>query len=195
MSDLCWVCEDARPDSSRRGAAGACSKCWHRLRKRFGNDCWESTAREFIARGDGGELLAWVPCRLCGKGRVSLAKSQSMLCPKCAGKVPLGSMSPADRKLYARIINKRRKQARRARQEAEDRRMAVLRAKMREALEPVPLTPRAKALLQARQDPGRNVIAVPMGEGDSFHYVYFTPFINAKGDIDVRPCPDHLKAP
>jgi hypothetical protein len=104
-------------------------------------------------------------------------------------------MPPADRKLYARIINKRRKQARRARQEAEDRRMAVLRARMQEALEPVPLTPRAKALSQARKDPSRQVIPVPMGEGDSFHYVYFAPFINAKGDIDVRPCPDHLKAP
>jgi hypothetical protein len=51
------------------------------------------------------------------------------------------------------------------------------------------------ALTMARKDPSRRVIPVSLGPFGTSAIAYYIPFINAKGDIDVRPCPDHLKAP
>lgn len=52
----------------------------------------------------------------------------------------------------------------------------------------VPTGPKGVALLEARKNPARTVIAVPLGSDHTrADILYFTPYLDAKGRIQVRP--------
>lgn len=52
----------------------------------------------------------------------------------------------------------------------------------------VPTGPKGVALLEARKNPERMVIAVPLGPDHTrADILYFTPYLDAKGRIQVRP--------
>lgn len=52
----------------------------------------------------------------------------------------------------------------------------------------VPTGPAGVALLEARKDPTRTVIPVPLGPDHTMSPIlYFTPYLDAKGQIQVRP--------
>lgn len=52
----------------------------------------------------------------------------------------------------------------------------------------VPTGPAGVALLEARKNPERTIIAVPLGADHATSPIlYFTPYLDAKGRIQVRP--------
>jgi hypothetical protein len=218
----CWVCGEAPGTADVVRNRGTCGRCYYRLQQRYGKTLWEKTARDMIADGKRLHLLGMMPCPTCARGRIVPLTNKTGVCDACNDKnkrqakrlgfdpdkrvEELGAAARrrAEAEAEARIAQfiearkaglarDRERVASQIKARIQTQRIAAL-TQPKQGIARID-DPRSFALVQARQNPGRNVIPVPMGEGDSFHYVYFAPFINAKGDIDVRPCPDHLKAP
>lgn len=214
MFDLCWVCESCPGSTEESRYCGACGRCYHRLRKRYGNGSqWVGVAREAIACGNRLELLAFLPCPTCGQGRVSPRMGKAGVCQKCRDKSL--HLSPEKRRLkMERQQAAEEAKARREAEEREHRRACELRAyeirrkrnetrianqrarNLKAAIEGNVTArvddPYQTALRLARKDPTR-VIPVPVGNPMLGKTLYFEPYLDRKGNLQVRQLSDNAK--
>lgn len=217
MPDPCWVCEVKAGLSSGGRAKGACRKCYDRLRKRHGFNQWEAVARKAIELGNRADLLAWAICKSCGVYRVSVKASGSYLCQACRDpykKQP--KITKAQRKARTISANAKQKQTKK---EPPPARIKGVVAKPAQAMNGQParvlgrnearirtqrinaLTrpstariydPAKYALEQARKNPGR-IVAVPVGDPILGQSLYFEPYLDRDGTLQVRQLSDNAK--
>ena len=182
----CWICESASSAKSHSRHRGACSTCGERLRKKFGSGQWEAVAREAIACGNRQLLLSHVMCRNCGKTRVSVNKSKTLLCDKCRDKVLRQEMTEEQREEFWQQ-EYRRKLASKRRSVLRQRELAKqLRGKINAVSAVPPDDPYRIALAEARKNPARRVIPVAMGGKLVGVTLYFEPYLDREGVLQVR---------
>lgn len=214
MFELCWVCLEAPGTSDDVRNRGACGKCYARLKKRYGSGQWEAVAREAIEQGNRDMIVGFAPCPTCETGRVHLLTSKYGVCQKCKHRNK--HLKPEERKLAnQKRSEQRRKAAAQAKAEREfqfkqerKRGLELERERVLARNEARIRTQRAKALArpvvariddpvryalqEARKNPSR-LIVVPVGNPILGRSLYFEPYLDRKGNLQVRQLSDNAK--
>ena len=184
MFELCWVCLEAPGTSDDVRNRGACGKCYARLKKRYGSGQWEAVAREAIEQGNRDMIVGFAPCPTCETGRVHLLTSKYGVCQKCKHRNK--HLKPEERKRGLEMERERVL----ARNEA---RIRTQRAKaLARPVEARIDDPVRYALQEARKNPSR-LIVVPVGNPILGRSLYFEPYLDRKGNLQVRQLSDNAK--